>query len=137
MSDKFTQKQRSYIMSRIRAKDTSPEVIVRKILWYNGFRYRLYGKKLPGSPDIVFPSLKKVIFVNGCFWHKHNCKKFKWPKSNVEFWKNKITRNVKRDRSNYKDLNSLGWEYLVIWECDIRKKRYDDILEQCIDFLCD
>ncbi len=119
--DVHSRKQRSYNMSQIKGKDTKPEMIVRKWLWNNGYRYRLHRKDLPGKPDIVFPGRKKAIFVNGCFWHKHDCKYFKWPKSNKEFWHQKIEGNVKRDAENYSKLVSAGWEYLIIWECELKK----------------
>lgn len=120
--DVHSQKQRSYNMSRIKGKDTKPEIIVRKWLWNNGYRYRLHRKDLPGRPDIVFPGRKKVIFVNGCFWHKHDCNYFKWPKSNVEFWRAKIEANVQRDMDNYAKLSAEGWDYMTIWECELKKK---------------
>jgi DNA mismatch endonuclease, patch repair protein len=108
-------------MSQVKSKDTSPEKIVRKWIWSKGFRYRKYSKRLPGKPDICFPSKKKVIFVNGCFWHRHDCRYFRMPKSNVDFWRDKFRTNRKRDKRNYRDLGKLGWEYLVVWECEIRK----------------
>lgn len=119
--DVHSRKQRSYNMSQIKGKDTKPEIIVRKWLWNNGYRYRLHRKDLPGKPDIVFPGRKKAIFVNGCFWHKHDCKYFKWPKSNKEFWHQKIEGNAKRDADNYSKLVSAGWKYLIIWECELKK----------------
>jgi DNA mismatch endonuclease (patch repair protein) len=107
-------------MSQIKGKNTKPEIMVRKWLWKNGYRYRLENKYLPGKPDIVFPGRKKVIFVNGCFWHRHNCHYFKFPKSNSEFWFNKIESNVNRDKERHATLFSLGWIYLIIWECALR-----------------
>lgn len=113
---------RSYNMSRIRSKDTKPEEKVRKYLFANGFRYRKNDKRLPGSPDIVLPKYKTVVFINGCFWHKHDCKFFVWPKKNAEFWRNKIERNAARDKQNYCKLKEMGWNVLVVWECRIRSK---------------
>ena len=94
---------------------------------YEGYRYRLHYKGLPGKPDIVFSKLKKVIFVNGCFWHKHNCKYFKWPKTNEKFWKVKINENVKRDQKNHQSLLSNGWSYFIIWECQIKEKKLESL----------
>ena len=112
---------RSYNMSRIKGRDTKPEMIVRKFLFSKGLRYRINDKRLPGTPDIVLPKYKTVVFVNGCFWHGHKgCKYFVWPKNNSEFWKNKITDNIKRDKKNYKKLEESGWRVLIIWECEIR-----------------
>ncbi len=119
--DVHSPKQRSYNMSQIKGKNTKPEMMVRKILWKKGYRYRLQYKNLPGKPDIVFPGKKKAIFVNGCFWHRHNCHYFKWPKSNTEFWFNKIESNVIRDNEEQASLLALGWIYLIIWECAIRE----------------
>ena len=129
-----TPEERSYNMSRIKAKNTKPEMVVRKWLWSQGFRFRLYRKDLPGKPDIVLSKFKKVIFVNGCFWHHHNCEYFKWPKTNSAFWQNKINANVKRDKSNYKDLLKADWKYLVIWECEIQQKE-QIFQEKILDFL--
>ncbi len=112
---------RSYNMSRIKGRDTKPEMIVRKFLFSKGLRYRINDKRLPGTPDIVLPKHKTVVFVNGCFWHGHKgCKYFVWPKNNSEFWNNKITDNIKRDKKNYKKLEESGWRVLIIWECEIR-----------------
>lgn len=119
--DVHSPKKRSYNMSQIKGKNTKPEMMVRKILWEKGYRYRLQYKNLPGKPDIVFPGKKKAIFVNGCFWHRHNCHYFKWPKSNSEFWFNKIESNVIRDNERQASLLALGWIYLIIWECAIRE----------------
>lgn len=119
--DVHSKEQRSYNMSRIKGKDTKPEMKVRRWLWDNGYRYRIHWKDLAGKPDIVFPGKKKAVFVHGCFWHKHDCKFFKWPKSNTEFWYQKIEGNVQRDTDNYLKLTSEGWEYLVIWECELKK----------------
>lgn len=127
--------QRSFNMSRIKGKNTKPEMIVRQWLWQNGYRYRLHRKDLPGKPDIVFSGRKKVIFINGCFWHKHNCKYFKWPKSNTKFWRQKIEANVRRDVDNYISLNTTGWNYMVVWECEIKEKNLKPLWERIKVFL--
>ena len=127
MTDIVTPEQRHRMMSGIKGKDTKPELTVRKELFRRGFRYRLHDKKLPGKPDLVFPKYKAVIFVNGCFWHKHDCKFFKWPKSNQEFWKKKITRNIERDARNRDQLSIDGWRVKTIWECALKGKNSDGI----------
>jgi len=119
--DVLTPEQRHYNMSRIHSKNTKPEIIVRKWLWLNGYRYRLHKKDLPGKPDIVLTKYKSVIFVNGCFWHMHNCKYGSKPKTNRGFWNKKLNDNVKRDKKNVKVLRSIGWRVLIIWECEIMK----------------
>ncbi len=122
MSDALSPKQRSYNMSQIRNKGTKPEEIVRKYLFSKGFRYRKNDSRLPGKPDVVLPKYHTVVFVNGCFWHKHEgCRYFVWPKNNADFWKEKITRNVERDRITYARLRELGWNVIVIWECKLKK----------------
>ncbi len=131
MADVHTPEVRSYNMSHIRGKDTKPEVIVRKYLFSQGFRYRKNDPRLPGKPDIVLPKYKTVVFVNGCFWHKHEgCKYFVWPKSNTEFWKQKISATVERDRQEYKQLEDLGWRIIVVWECELKKKVQSERLER-------
>jgi len=121
MADVHTKEQRSFNMSRIRSKDTKPEMLVRKFLHAHGFRFRLHVKDLPGKPDIVLPKYKTVIFVHGCFWHGHDsCYLFKWPKSRSEFWYQKINKNIARDRTNQEKLLELGWRVLIWWECNIR-----------------
>ena len=114
---------RSKNMSAIKSKNTKPEVEVRKLLHSMGFRFRLHKKDLPGSPDIVLPKYKTVIFVHGCFWHRHqNCKYASNPKTRVDFWNKKFNDNIERDNKNQKDLKSLGWESKIIWECEIKNK---------------
>jgi DNA mismatch endonuclease (patch repair protein) len=121
-------------MSQIHSKDTRPELIVRKWLWHHGYRYRLYRKDLPGKPDIVLPKYNTVIFVHGCFWHRHNCKYASTPATRKDFWKEKLDGNVKRDRENIQKLEENNWRILVIWECEI--KAWDSALEKKIyDFL--
>lgn len=119
--DTWSKEKRSEIMSKIRSKDTKPELILRKALFARGFRYRVNEKKLPGKPDIVLPKYKTVIFVHGCFWHKHeNCKYAGTPKTNTEYWVNKITSNRERDKINVQKLIALGWNVLIVWECEIQ-----------------
>lgn len=132
MTDNHTKEQRSYNMSRIRSKNSKPEVIVCKFLFSKGFRYRKNVKKLPGCPDIVLKKYKTVIFVNGCFWHKHDCPQFVWPKSNKDYWITKINRNTERDENNYSQLISNGWKVIIIWECELKKSVRDDRLEKLI-----
>lgn len=119
-------------MSRIRSTNSKPEEIVRKYLFSKGFRYRKNVKKLPGCPDIVLPKYKTVIFVNGCFWHKHDCPRFVWPSSNQEYWKPKILRNVERDMNNCRELSSMGWNVITIWECELKKKDFEGTMERVI-----
>lgn len=118
--DKFSPEVRSRMMSRVKAKNTKPELLLRKFLFSKGYRYRLHVKYLPGKPDIVLPKYKTVIFVNGCFWHGHEaCKKAALPQSNKEFWEKKISSNMKRDSLHYESLESSGWKVIVIWSCQI------------------
>ena len=120
MADNHTKEVRSKNMSHIRSTNSRPEKIVRKYLFSQGFRYRKNVRKLPGCPDIVLSKYKTVIFVNGCFWHHHpGCKIATTPKSNTEFWQNKIKRNRQRDLENYWKLDELGWEVIVVWECEL------------------
>lgn len=113
---------RSYNMSCIKGKGTKPEEIVRKYLFSQGFRYRKNDKRLPGTPDIVLPKYRTVIFVNGCFWHGHEgCKYFVWPKNNADFWKKKIEQNIARDKRDFLLLQEAGWRVIVVWECSLKK----------------
>lgn len=116
--DHVTVSQRSAIMSKVQSKDTLPEMKVRKALHKMGVRYRLHQKDLPGRPDIVMRSRKQIIFVHGCFWHRHGCRKSTSPKSNVEFWLSKFERNVERDRRNVEELKAQGWKVDIIWQCE-------------------
>ena len=121
MADVHDQKTRSFNMSRIKGKDTKPEMIVRKFLFSKGLRYRLHDKRLPGKPDIVLPKYKTVIFINGCFWHGHDeCKSSTIPKTRTEWWKKKIDGNKENDRKNIEILNSNGWKVKIIWTCELR-----------------
>ncbi len=120
---------RSYNMSRIRSKDTKPEMQVRKFLFANGFRYRLHSNKLPGKPDIVFRKLMKVVFVHGCFWHGHEkCKYFVIPKTRTEWWLNKINGNIANDKKNLKLLKNKGWKVIQLFECHLKPSKRNETL---------
>jgi len=132
--DNHDKATRSYNMSQIKSKNTKPEETVRKFLFSKGFRYRKNDKRFPGKPDIVLPKYKTIIFVNGCFWHGHNgCKYFVMPKSNVEYWKPKIERNIARDKENIALLKKQGWNVIVLWECELRNNRKDSTLNNLAD----
>lgn len=118
---------RSENMARVKSKNTKPEIFLRKLLWHKGFRYRVNYKKLPGNPDIYIPKYNAAIFVNGCFWHMHeNCKYSSIPKSNYDFWKNKLEGNVERDKKNYAQLESMGIKVIVVWGCEIKQMMKDE-----------
>lgn len=122
---------RSYNMSMIKGKDTKPEMLVRRFLFGNGFRYRVNLKGLPGKPDIVLRKYGVVIFINGCFWHGHeNCKYFKIPKTRSDWWQDKIERNIKRDAKVRDELRQIGWRTMVIWECQLKPKVRDNTLKE-------
>lgn len=124
MVDSIDQAARSALMARVRGKNTKPELIVRKMVFAAGYRYRLHVRTLPGKPDLVFPSRKKVIFVHGCFWHFHaNCKRARIPKSHVEFWSEKLNTNKARDDRTRRALIQAGWEVYVVWECELHDHR--------------
>ena len=126
MTDVHNPQTRSFNMGRIKGKDTKPEMVVRKYLHANGFRYRLHTKILPGKPDIVLPKYKTVIFVNGCFWHGHeNCKYFKIPKTRTEWWTNKINGNIANDIKVITTLKASGWKVINIWQCELKKEKID------------
>ena len=128
--DKHSKETRSYNMSMIKSAGTKPEEMVRKYLFSRGLRYRKNVRSLPGKPDIVLRKYKTVVFVNGCFWHGHsNCKYFVMPKSNVEFWQEKISRTIMRDNEAYEKLEDLGWNVLTIWECQLKKAYREKSLE--------
>lgn len=130
MADNHTKEVRSRNMSHIQSKNTRPEEKVRKHLFSKGFRYRKNVRALPGCPDIVLPKYRTVVFVNGCFWHKHDCPRFVWPSSNQEYWIPKIQRNVERDKENTRHLISQGWNVLVVWECQLKKNVFGDTMRQ-------
>ena len=136
MADNHSKEVRSMNMSHIRSKNSKPEELVRKYLFSKGFRYRKNVKTLPGCPDIVLPKCKTVIFVNGCFWHKHDCPRFVWPSTNEEYWRPKIMGNVERDKRNLAELQQLGWTVLTVWECELKKKVIDATLDQLEKRLC-
>lgn len=134
MVDTLSPAERSARMARIRSKNTKPELIVRKVAWAAGFRYRLHGKKLPGRPDLVFPALRTVVFVHGCYWHGHSCQKGRIPGQNSAFWKEKFASNKARDRRNRARLSRGGWKVITIWECSLstiqkREKATEKLLE--------
>ncbi|OGC50597.1 very short patch repair endonuclease [candidate division WWE3 bacterium RIFCSPHIGHO2_01_FULL_40_23] len=134
MTDRITTEQRSINMSKVKGKNTSLEIVVRKRLFKEGFRYRTFYK-LPGRPDIVLPSRKAVIFVHGCFWHQHDCKKAALPTSNENFWRNKLTGNKQRDAENQQKLKDLGWNVYVLWECTLNST--DKFEQTMTDLLSD
>lgn len=122
MADVFSKEKRSLIMGRIKGRNTKPEVLVRSYIHKMGFRFRIDGRGLPGKPDIVLPRHKKAVFVHGCFWHGHKgCTRAKRPTTNEEFWNRKLDLNMERDKRFQKELRSLGWKNLVIWECELKK----------------
>lgn len=131
MVDKFTKETRSYVMSQIKGKDTKPEIIVRKYLFSKGLRFRKNDKRYPGSPDIVLPKYKTIVFVHGCFWHLHDgCKHAVMPKSNVDYWKKKLYGNKERDERNQKELEEMGWNVITVWECQLKKDKLKQTLEE-------
>jgi DNA mismatch endonuclease, patch repair protein len=136
MTDIISNKERSAVMSKIRSANTKPELLVRKFLCDNGFRYRKNLKTLPGTPDIVIRKCRTVVMVNGCFWHGHEgCKKFSMPKTRVEFWSGKIERNRQRDVEAIEKLQRLGWDVVVIWECQLMPKRRTTTLNALLDVI--
>ena len=131
--DDLTKEQRHKNMSHIRSTNSKPEEQVRKYLFSKGLRYRKNVRSLPGCPDLVFPKYKAVVFVNGCFWHMHDCSRFKWPSSNQEYWVPKLKRNVERDSIAYRKLEELGWHVYVVWECELKKKSFYATMENLIE----
>ena len=133
MADVHNKVTRSYNMSRIKGKNTRPEILVRKFLFANGFRYRLHVKKLKGNPDIVLKKYNTVIFINGCFWHGHSdCKYAVIPKTRTDWWKDKIQKTAERDNQNYSSLSSEGWNIIIIWECELKPERKTETLNNLI-----
>ena len=122
LADNHSKEVRSMNMSHIRSKNTKPEEKVRKYLFSKGLRYRKNVKSLPGCPDIVMQKYRTVVFVNGCFWHKHDCPRFVWPSTNRDYWEPKILRNVERDQNNIDLLQKAGWTVIVVWECELKKE---------------
>lgn len=140
MADVLTPAQRSHNMSRIRSKDTNPELLLRRELHAARFRFRLHRKDLPGCPDLVFPSRRAVIFVHGCFWHGHACPMYTMPATRPEFWRAKIETNHARDLRSVESLRDAGWRVLIIWECALRgvaRLSKGEAVARCAAFLCD
>lgn len=135
--DKLSKEQRHKNMAAIHGRDTKPEMLVRKFLFSHGFRYRLNHPRLPGKPDIVLLKYKTCIFINGCFWHGHKgCKYYTVPKSNVKFWTEKVNHNKERDLINNQRLESLSWNVITIWECELKPKKFNDTMAK-VEFLLD
>lgn len=131
MTDKFSSSVRSLIMSKVRQKHTKPEIQVRSILHRAGFRFSLHRKDLPGNPDIILPKYKTVIFVHGCFWHQHkNCPKSARPTTKVEFWNNKLDKNIARDAVNIELLKKASWKVITVWECELKKNNIENLTER-------
>lgn len=138
MADVVTPLVRSRMMASIRGADTKPELFIRRGLHRLGFRFRLDDRTLPGRPDIVFPKYHAVLFVHGCFWHRHDCHLFKWPGSREDFWKKKLNGNAERDRRNIDSLEQTGWRVGIVWECATRgrtRQEPDSIFSTCSDWL--
>lgn len=134
MSDIFTKEKRSWIMSRVRNRDTKPELTVRSLLHRLGYRFRLHRKDLPGHPDIVLPKYRKAIFVHGCFWHGHeNCSRAGLPATNRQFWEAKVSKNKARDLLAVKQLSELGWRSLPVWQCEVKDS--ESLTKRLIEFL--
>ncbi len=133
MTDTRTKTQRRHIMKSVGVANTSPEIAVRRLLHAQGYRFRLHAKRLPGKPDIVFPSRRKVIFVHGCFWHGHGCSKGLPPKSRLDYWLPKIESNKMRDFAKQSELIELGWRFAVVWQCELQQA--DTLLKKLVDFL--
>ena len=132
--DVFDVEKRSWIMSRVKSKNTKPEMMVRSIIYHLGYRYRLYQSDLPGKPDIVLPGRRKVIFIHGCFWHGHKeCKRSARPSTNIPFWEEKLNKNIERDKQHLKQLRESGWDVLVVWQCEL--KDVDRLIEKLQHFL--
>lgn len=131
MADRLSKEERSELMSHIRSVNTKPEVALRRALWRRGFRYRVNVKGLPGSPDIVLPKHRTVVFVHGCFWHAHKgCKIYHLPQTNTEFWLAKVTRNQERDQEVWRQLEAKGWSVVIVWECELVKAKFDGTVER-------
>ncbi len=136
MADHVNRAKRSLIMAAVHSRDTMPEIAVRKIVHSLGYRYRLHDSRLPGRPDLVFPSRRKVVFVHGCFWHRHaQCKYASSPKTRVAYWQAKFFANVARDRRTRRELKNLGWTQMTVWQCELKKP--EKLTERLDDFLAD
>jgi DNA mismatch endonuclease (patch repair protein) len=138
LADVLTPEQRRLNMSRVRGKNTKPELVLRRALHARGLRYRVHPREVPGKPDIVLPRHKAVILIHGCFWHGHDCSLFKWPATRTEFWRKKIEGNRKRDLKTLAELHAAGWRVIVIWECALRgqsRKPFSELLDECESFI--
>jgi DNA mismatch endonuclease Vsr len=135
MPDIFSKEKRSEIMRAVKHKDTLPELIIQSLIRDMGVAYERESRILNTKPDIIIPEMKKVFFINGCFWHGHTCRRGKLPEANRIFWEEKINKTKERDRKNYKELKSNGWDYLIIWECEIKKKKIDVLISKISNFL--
>jgi len=136
MADIFTPEKRRQIMRAVGSRDTKPEILLRKALFKMGYRFRLYRTDLPGSPDLVFPKYKAIIFVNGCFWHGHNCKRGnRIPATNSDYWRRKIERNRQNDRKALASLQQIGWRCLTVWECDVTPNNLQKLCNEISDWL--
>ena len=136
MADTHSKEVRSHNMSRIRSKNTKPELIVRKFLFANGLRYRLHNKSLPGKPDIVLKKHHTVIFIHGCFWHKHkNCKYAFVPTSNTNYWLPKLDKNVEKDVFAIKELKKMKWKVFIVWECDLKLNKQEKTLQRILQYV--
>lgn len=138
MGDVHDQETRSRNMAAVRSRDTKPEMMVRKALHASGLRYRLNARDLPGKPDIVLPRHRAVVFVHGCFWHRHECELFRWPESRTEFWRDKLNANAARDITAAEALDHAGWRRVVIWECALRGKKkrdFQDTMQRLIAWI--
>lgn len=132
--DKHSKEVRSYNMRQVKSKDTKPEILVRRFLFANGLRFKLYDKKLPGKPDIVLPKYKTVVLIQGCFWHGHeNCKYATTPSTRTEFWLNKIKGNIERDKTNIHNLTDLGWNVLQVFTCELKKNKIEKTLNNLLN----
>jgi DNA mismatch endonuclease Vsr len=135
MADKFPREKRSEIMRAVKHKDTLPELIIQSLIRDLGVAYQHESRIFNSKPDIIIPNIKKAFFINGCFWHGHNCRKGKLPETNKLFWETKIAKTKGRDIKNYKELKDNDWDYLVIWECEIKKKTLDVLVKKIAAFL--
>lgn len=135
MADTKTKEERSKNMSRIRSKNTSIEIKVRKYLFSKGFRFRVNDKRYEGHPDIVMPKYKTIIFIHGCFWHKHDCPRFVWPSTNTDYWYPKIMNNVNRDQEIQKKLISKGWNVIIVWECQLKDDNFAITMEHLVNHI--
>ena len=138
MADIVSKEKRSRMMSGIRSKNTKPELIIRKALFRKGYRYRLHPKRMPGRPDFILPKYRVAVFVNGCFWHLHDCHLFKWPSTRRQYWQKKLQGNKERDELKTERLLKNGWRVLIIWECAIRGKKridFDEVIERTENFI--